>query len=97
MTSFLWQNKLEQGILAAPFVWVSSQNIFLLHVITDSGGYRLRTDYLLSATITRSGKSAGQILYIRRKKKMQPERKELGKKKPTYESNYSPTLTGLVP
>ena len=68
---------------------------FLLHVITDSGGYHLRTDYLLSATITRSGKFAGQILYIRGKKKMQPERKELGKK--TYESNYSPTLTGLVP
>lgn len=54
---------------------------FLLRAITDSGGYRLRTDYLLRVTITRSGKSAGQILYIRRKKKMQPERKELGKKK----------------
>ena len=95
MTSFLWQNKLEHGILAAPFMWVSSQNIFLLHVITDFGGYHLRTDYLLSATITRSGKFAGQILYMRRKTK-KGNLKEKNLKK-TYESNYSPTLTGLVP
>lgn len=63
---------------------------FLLHVIADFGGHHLRTDYLLGATITRSGKFAGQILYMKSKKKMQPERK-------TYESNYSTILTGLVP
>lgn len=80
MTSFLWQNKLEQGILAAPFHVGLQPKCFLLHVITDFGGYNLRTDYLLSATITRSGKFTGQILYMRRKKKKrQPERKELEK------------------
>lgn len=47
MISFLWQNKLEQGILTAPFMWVSSQNNFLLHMITDFGGYHLRTDFYL--------------------------------------------------
>lgn len=41
----------------------------------------MRTDYLLIATITRSGKFTGQNLYIRRKK-LQLERKGLKKKNP---------------